>query len=146
MFDLIPFILEEEKQNIKLLIQGKWLSIIFDDTSHCGDALAILVRYIDDSWNVQLLCIRMLSKSLTGEEITHDLIQVLLVNYSISLDHLIAAMRDRASVNGVATKTVKIVYPKIFDVGCFSHTIDRVGTFQPLQSLLQIGCHFSPQC
>ena len=62
LFDLIPFILEEEKQNIKLSIQGKWLSVIFDGTSHCGEALAILVRYIDDSWNVQqqLLCIRML--------------------------------------------------------------------------------------
>ena len=129
LVDLIPFILEEEKQNIKLSIQGKWLSVIFDGTSHCGEALAILVRYIDDSWNVQqqLLCIRMLSKSLTGEEIAHDLIQEVSVNYSISSNQLIAAMRDRASVNGVAMKTVKIVYPKIFDVGCFSHTIDRVG-------------------
>ena len=36
-------------------------------------------------------------------------------------------MRDRASVNSVAMKTLKIVYPKIFDIGCFSHTIDRVG-------------------
>ena len=123
LFDLIPFILEEEKQNIKLSIQGKWLSVIFDGTSHCGEALAILVRYIDDSWNVQqqLLSITMLSKSLTGEEIAHDLTQELSVNYSISSDQLIAAMRDRASVNGVAMKTVKIVYPKIFDVGCFSH-------------------------
>ena len=69
----------------------------------------------------------MLSKSLTGEEIAHDLIQELSVNYSISSNQLIAAMRDRASVNGVAMKTVKIVYPKIFDVGCFSHTIDQVG-------------------
>ena len=129
LFDLIPFILGEEKQNIKLSIQGKWLSVIFDGTSHCGEALAILVRYIDDSWNVQqqLLCIRLLSKSLTGEEIAHELIQELSINYSISTDHLIAAMRDRASVNGVAMRTVKIVYPKIFDVGCFSHTIDRVG-------------------
>ncbi len=129
LFDLIPFILEEEKQNIKLSIQGKWLSVIFDGTSHCGEALAILVHYIDDSWNVQqqLLCIRLLSKSLTGEEIAHELIQELSINYSISTDHLIAAMWDRASVNGVAMRTVKIVYPKIFDVGCFSHTIDRVG-------------------
>jgi len=127
--DLIPFILEEEKQFNKVSIQGKWLSIIFDGTSHCGEALAILVRYIDDSWIIQqqLLCIRLLSKSLTGEEVAHDLIQVLSVNYSISSDHLIAAMRDRASVNSVAMKTVKIIYPKIFDVGCFSHTIDRVG-------------------
>ena len=129
LFDLIPFILEEEKQINKVSIQGKWLSDIFDGTSHCGEALAILVRYIDDSWNIQqrLLCIRLLTKSLTGEEVAHNLIQVLSVNYSITSDHLIAAMRNRASVNSVAMKTVKIVYPKIFDIGCFSHTIDRVG-------------------
>lgn len=69
----------------------------------------------------------MLTKSLTGEEVAHDLIQVLSINYSISSDHLIAAIRHRASVNSVAMKTLKIVYPKIFDIGCFSHTIDRVG-------------------
>ena len=129
LFDLIPFILEKERQINKVSIQGKWLSVIFDGTSHCGEALAILVRYIDDSWNIQqrLLCIRLLTKSLTGEEVAHDLIQVLSINYSISSDHLIAAMWDRASVNGVAIKTLKIVYPKIFDIGCFSHTIDQVG-------------------
>ena len=44
LFDLIPFILEEEKQINKVSIQGKWLSVIFDGTSHCGEALAILVR------------------------------------------------------------------------------------------------------
>ena len=43
------------------------------------------------------------------------------------MDQLIVAMWDRASVNAVAMKTVKIVCPKIFDVGCFSHIIDRVG-------------------
>ena len=53
LFDLIPLILAEEKQHIKLSIQGKYLSVIFDGKSHCGEALAILVRYIDDSWNVQ---------------------------------------------------------------------------------------------
>ena len=129
LFDLILFILAEEKPHIKLSIQGIYLNVIFDGTSHCGKALAILVRYIDDLWNAQqqLLCMQMLSKPLTGEEIAHDLIQVLSDNYSISSEHLIAAMRDRASVNSLAMKTVKIVYPKIFDIGCFSHTIDRVG-------------------
>ena len=51
---------------------------------------------------------------LTEEEIAHDLIQVLSVNYSISSDHLIAAMWNRASVNGQVMKTVKMVYTKIF--------------------------------
>ena len=36
-------------------------------------------------------------------------------------------MRDRASVNTAALRTVKVVYPKMIDIGCFSHTLDRVG-------------------
>lgn len=40
---------------------------------------------------------------------------------------LLAAMRDRASVNNVAIRTLSIVYPKLLDVGCFSHTLDHVG-------------------
>ena len=36
-------------------------------------------------------------------------------------------MHDRASVNNVAIQTLKNFFPKIFDVGCFSHTLDHVG-------------------
>ena len=111
--DLIPFILEDERVIIKQSIQGQFLSIIFDDTSHSGEALAILVCFVNDSWEIeqQLLAIQLLSKSLTGEEIAHELVQVLSVSYSISSSHLIAAMQDRTSVNSVAMKTVQIIIP-----------------------------------
>ena len=33
----------------------------------------------------------------------------------------------RASANLSAMRTIKVVYPSIVDVGCFSHTLDRVG-------------------
>ena len=36
-------------------------------------------------------------------------------------------MRDRASVNDVALQTLKVIYPALFDVGCFSHTLNLVG-------------------
>ena len=36
-------------------------------------------------------------------------------------------MRDRASVNGVATRTMKVVFPDVLDVSCYSHTIDLAG-------------------
>ena len=36
-------------------------------------------------------------------------------------------MRDRALVNSVAMATLKLLYPSLLDVGCFSHTLDRVG-------------------
>ena len=49
LFDLIPFILEEEKARIKQSIQGQFLSVTFDGTSHSGEALAILVRFVNNS-------------------------------------------------------------------------------------------------
>ena len=121
--------MEEEKACIKQSIQGQFLSVIFDGTSHSGEALAILVHFVNNSWIIeqQLLAIQLLSKSLTGEEIAHELVQIISVSYSISSDHLVAAMRDRASVNSVAMKTVKIIYPNTIDVWCFSHAFDRVG-------------------
>ena len=121
--------MEEEKARTKQSIQGQFLSVIFDGTSHSGEALAILVRFVNSSWIIEqrLLAIQLLSKSLTGEEIAHELVQILSVSYSISSDHLVTAMQDRASVNSVAMNTVKIIYPNAIDVGCFGHAFDRVG-------------------
>ena len=64
---------------------------------------------------------------MTGEEIACQLIHVLTANYAIGPDQLIAAMRDRVAANGVAMRTLAVVYPKVMDIGCFLHTIDRVG-------------------
>lgn len=36
-------------------------------------------------------------------------------------------MRDGASTNGVAVRTLAILYPTMLDVKCFSHTLDCVG-------------------
>ena len=64
---------------------------------------------------------------MTGEEIARELINAVSVGYGITSDRLVAIMRDRASVNGVATRTIKIIFPDILDVGCYSHTIDLAG-------------------
>ena len=129
MLDLVPFLLAEEEKTIKSLIKDKHLGVIFDGTTRLGEALAVVVRFVTEDWELKqrLLRIQLLSKSLTGEEIASELIKILSVNYSIDPAHLIAAMRDRASVNNVAMRTLKIVYPSILDIGCFSHTIDLVG-------------------
>ena len=91
--------------------------------------MAIILRFVCGSWTLEqrLVRIQLLSKSMTGEEIARELIHVLSANYAIRQDQLIAAMRDRAAVNGVAMRILAVVYPKVLDIGCFSHTIDRVG-------------------
>ena len=65
---------------------------------------------------------------MTGEEVAKELIDVLSINLGISCDLLIAAMRDRASVNDGALRMLSVVYPGLLDVGCFSHALDLVGS------------------
>ena len=68
----------------------------------------------------------LLAKSLTGE-VARQLIVSLTTELGIESDLLIAAMHDRASVNNVAIRTLCIVFSKVLDIGCFSHTLDHVG-------------------
>ena len=62
----------------------------------------------------------MLQKSLAGGETAHELIST---QYHVTP----TALQDRAATNTVALRTLKVVYPIIVDIGCFSHTIDHVG-------------------
>ena len=80
------------------------------------EAMAIILRFVDESWTLERLF-----ESMTGEEIARELIHVLSANYAIGPDQLIAVMRDRAAVNGVVTRTSEIVYLKLLDI------IDQVG-------------------
>ena len=52
---------------------------------------------------------------------------MLSIKLGIGSEHLVAAMRDRASVNNVALRTLCVIYPYLLDVGCFAQTLDHVG-------------------
>ena len=129
-------ICKEEQKRIKNEIEGRDLSIVFDGTTRLGEAVVILVRYVTEDMEIQqrLLRVQMIAKSMTGEELARELISVLSINYSVSPNTPLSAMRDRASVNNVALRTLKVVYPLVVDVGCFSHTIKLSGgTLQAAQ-------------
>ena len=127
--ELIPCIQNNEKRMIKDEVSGKCVSVIFDGTTHVCEAMAILLHYVDENWNIQQRLVRLmlLAKSLTGEEVACNLISTLSTDLGIASRYLLASMRDRASVNSVAMQTVRIVYPNVLDIGCFSHTLDLVG-------------------
>ena len=128
MSDLIPFIRTEEQKKIKAELQGKKVSVIFDGTTRLGEALVVVLRFVD-SFEIKqyLVHFQTLAKSMAGEEIARELISTLSGEYGITSERLLAAMRDRASVNRVAMRTIKVVFPDMIDVGCYSHTIDPVG-------------------
>ena len=108
---------------------GKNVSVIFNSTTHVCETLAIILQFVDDDWNIKQHAVRfmLLAKSLTGEEVAHQLIVCLSTEYGIQSNLLQAAMRDQASVNSVAMRTLSIVFPNVLDIGCFSHTLDHVG-------------------
>ncbi len=126
---MIPFIHENEVQKLKQSIAGRNISVIFDGTTHVSEALVIVLRYVDDNWNIQQRVCRMmlLAKSLTGEALARQLLVALSTELSIRAELVLAFMHDRASVNSVAMQTVSVLYTKMVDLGCFSHTIDNVG-------------------
>lgn len=76
----------------------------------------------------QKVCrLSLLSKSLTGEEVARQLITAISTELSIPANLVVAFMRDRAAVNGVAMRTVSVLYSQMLDIRCFSHTLDLVG-------------------
>ena len=90
--------------------------------------MAVVVCYIDTSFNIQqrLIHLQLLAKSMKGEEIAREIIATISTQYGISSNLVVAMMYNRAACNGVALQTLKIVYPQLVDVGCFSHTLHLV--------------------
>lgn len=88
--------------------------------------MVVVVRFVDGNWHLQRSVVRLmlLAKSLKGEEVARQLIMCLSNQLGITSNQLVAAMRDRASVNNVAIQTSLPIYSRC---GVFSHTIDHVG-------------------
>ena len=116
LYQLIPFLHEEEKATIKKEINERELSIIFDGTTYVCEALVIVVRFVNEHWMIQQRLVRLmlLAKSLTGEELARQLIVCLSTELGIASNLVVAAMRDRASVNTVAVRTFKHYFPTNF--------------------------------
>ena len=110
-------------------IADKPLSVIFDGTSRLGEVFAAVVRFVDSGWCIQqkLIQLKMLAKSLTGDEIDHELINTLSVDYGVKSENVVAIMHDCASANKVAMRTLQVLYPAVLGIGCFSHTLNRIG-------------------
>ncbi len=128
LLDLIPFILKVEQACVRQEMADKPVSVIFDGTSRLGEVMLIVLLFVSD-WKIvqRLVCVEFLAKSMPGEEVARELINVLSIKLGMSSELLVAAMRDRASVTNVALRTLSVIYPSLLDVGCFAHSLDHVG-------------------
>ena len=128
--EFIPMIRQKEIGFVKSEIAANSaFSVIFDGSTRLGEALAIIVRFIDKDWNIQqrLLKLEILAKRRNAEELAQRLIHCLAVEYRMHQNHPLAAMRDGASVNEAGLRQVMFFFPSIRNGICFSHTIDNVG-------------------
>jgi len=84
MLDMVLFILNQGRDQVKKEMEGKCMSVIFNGTSRRGEVLAVVLRFADSDAKIQQHLIQMmfLMKSLTGEETARELIHVLSVSLS----------------------------------------------------------------
>ena len=111
----IPFIHQEELSRIKQEILNQPLFIIFDGTTHVCEAFVVVLRYLTDDRELKQCVgqLKLLAKTMTGEEIAQQIIVILSTEFGISSNLIVAAMRDRASVNDVAMRTIKVDYNEL---------------------------------
>ena len=127
MSDHIPFVRLHELSLIKDEIAERNIGIIFDGTTRLGEALAIVVQLVD-GWEVKQRSIhlQLLTKTMMGEELARENVHTVSTKYGLTGNRLVATMRDRVSANGVAMRTIKVLFPNILYVGCYSHTLNQV--------------------
>ena len=91
MSDLTPFVLSEEQRQIKAEIEGLPVAVIFDGTSRLGEALAIILHFVDQSTHKihqRLVWMQLLTRSMTGEEVSRELLSVLSTEYGVVSNNL----------------------------------------------------------
>ena len=88
-----------------------------------------------------LVRLHTVAKPVTGQDLAKVINRCLALEYQIDGERVVAAMRDGASVNGVAIRTLQVLYPNVFDVTCFSHTANNAGhhfQFPVLQKFIRL--------
>ena len=117
------------------------ISVIFDGSTRQGEAIAIIVRFMDNDWNItqRLVRIEVCSKSVNANQLAQVLNQCLSVEYGVRGNSLLAAMRDSASINQAALNIVSFIFPNMVNVVCFSHTLDNVGNHFEIPTLKEFG-------
>ena len=127
----IPFIRGSEAECIKEELKGSpHISVIFDGSTYHGEALAVLVRFVDSNFDIvqRLVRVHILAKTLSGQQLAREIITVLSTELQLPSTSVLAAIRDGASVNASAVQKMRdILYPEMMDIICISHSLDNVG-------------------
>lgn len=104
--------------------------MIFDGSTGQGEAIAVIVHFLDDNWLIiqHLVRIDICSKSVNADNID-----------GVKTNSLLTAMRDGASMNQAALDRIAFIFRKMLNAVCFSHTLDNVGNHLVIPTLLEFG-------
>jgi hypothetical protein len=83
---LIPAVLEKEKDKLQEELKDvKEASVIFDGTARLGEALVIVIRFVQENFvpTQRLTRLEILAKALKGEELAQRLMSCLAVEYKL---------------------------------------------------------------
>ena len=101
----VPFVLKTEKERIREEVsEAEFVSVLFDGSTRQGEALAVIVRFVDKEFEIQQLLVRLnvLAKSLNAQQLAREIIIALSNDLRLPMEKVIAAIRDGASVNTAA--------------------------------------------
>ena len=124
MSEYIPAILDEERKLLASELRDQPISLIFDGTTRWGEAIAIVARFVSDDWKIQrrLVQLTTVAKAVTAPQPAQVINKCVSTRYQHPAELVVAAMRDGASVNTTAVRSLSVFYPNMVDVVCFSHT------------------------
>ena len=127
--EYIPVVRDEERDAVRREIFGRPVSLIFDGTTRLGEAIAIVLRFVDDNFKIcqRLVRLKTVAKAVNAPELCQVINECVTGQYSIDGNLVLASMRDGASVNGAAVRGLSVLFPNMMDVVCFSHTLNNAG-------------------
>ena len=134
--------IEKIKQELEIpgqVSMTRDISAILDGSTRQGEAIVIIVRFIDNEWNITQRLVRIEPMPVNANQLAQVLNQCLSVEYGVRGNSLLAAMRDGASVNQAALNIVSFIFPNMLNVVCFSHTLDNVGDHFEITTLKEFG-------
>ena len=127
----IPFVLEVERDRLKEELKDKpFICVIFDGSTHLGEMLVILIRFVREDFEIcqRLVRVHVLAKSLNAQQLAREIITTLSTDLQYPSERVLAMVRDGASVNSAAVKILKdALYPQLADIICIPHSLDLIG-------------------
>ena len=135
MASLIPLILEQEVELLKktmgdnLVVFADAVCMVMDATTLAKeDKTCVLVRVMDRDLYLQqrLVGITATAHHASGKNDAR-LAASALARLGLSVEELVAFAADRHAGNGVCHEEFRKVNAAILLIGCFSHTLDKVG-------------------